>query len=235
MSHRAALFALASLSVGCGTVFGLDAGSQVGTVDVVGTWHDCRSTLIYGADGTTTAINHELDDCTARGTYVLDGDVLMTTWPEAACGFGPTSTRRRVVRGERGLTSIDLATGSVSQRADGSMFEHVLYRIVGMDEGSTSTGQTVLSVVGDPSDSFGSGCYWSEDGACGGLFSCSGEVAQWRFEDGDRLNASISCGGGCPCGAIVTGTRVADGSIDGTYDGVNCDHRFAGTFTATPR
>ena len=43
--------------------------------DVTGTWHDCTTTIIYGADGTTTAINHREGGCTARGTYVVEGDL----------------------------------------------------------------------------------------------------------------------------------------------------------------
>lgn len=234
--HAWPLLSLSAL-LGCGQVTTVDAGQDAGRVsadvDVVGTWHACDTTIVYGPDGRTTGINHRQGGCTARGTYVVEGDIVTTTWTDPGCGFGPESRGRQTIRLEDGILSIDPESGSYSRRANGDTTEHHLYRIEGMETGQPEPGVTILSVVGDPSDDFGSGCYWSEDDMCGGIFSCSGNVEQWRFEEG-RLNGSTSCGGGCPCGAVVSGDIATDGSITGDFNGVNCDRTYAGTFTATP-
>ena len=68
------------------------------------------------------------------------------------------------------------------------------------------------------------------------MWSCSrwGTVVQWRFEEDGRFVGSVSCQGGCPCGAVLQGSGEEEGPITGTYLGSNCDRQYEGTFTATP-
>lgn len=194
-------------------------------VDVVGVWHDCGTTLTFAADG--TVLREDLRaGCETRGTWDVRGRSLEIAWESADC-VGSERWMRELVRAERGFVSVDLADGRTNRWADDA---HPITRFdMRGDEGEHS----IVRLVGTPGEGFGSGCYWSADGTCGGLFSCGGVIGRWAYE-GDVLSASTSCGGTCACGARLEGTRDATGVITGTYTGANCESVLAGSFVATP-
>lgn len=194
-------------------------------LDVVGRWHDCASTLTFTTEGTVTRSDHR-SGCTSSGTYEVSGERLEVVWSVACDGTDRWS--RELVRAERGIVAVDPADGRTSRWADDT---HPVELVTIRGEAGE---ETIARIVGRPGTGFGSGCYWSADGACGGLFSCAGVLQLWSYE-GDSLSASTSCGGECACGARLAGTRAADGSVSGTYRGANCERVLSGTFVATAR
>ena len=231
------VLSLAALSVaglaGCSAaVHGADGGVDAGpsaTLDVIGSWHTCEASVTYREDGTASRTEHRAA-CTRPGRWQLLGDRLEVTWQAGDCEDGPMTSTHRAVRVGDGLIQVDPATGRVTSLA-GDATPHTLWRLEGSDGATTRA--TVASIVGDPEDEFGSGCYWSADGACGGHFSCSGQFLVWTLE-GDRFSGSTACSGGCPCGAVLNGVPAEDGTIDVNYRGVNCDRSYEGALIATP-
>lgn len=219
----------ALLLAGCSaSIVPSDGAVPEGSVDLVGTWHHCGASVTYRPDGTAHAREHRAA-CEREGVWTLDGDRLEETWEAGTCAEPRGPTAYRAVRAARGLTLVDLATGATGQLADDAT-PHGLWLIEGVELGSPRS--TTASVVGDPESTFGSGCYWSTDGACGGLFSCSGSVRVWTVE-GARFSAATGCSGGCPCGSVIEGTAHPDGTLSGDYRGVNCERSVEGTLTAT--
>jgi len=225
---------LALTLMGCGSSIVLeDAGADGGTasgvdVDVTGTWHLCDATVTYRRDGSAGWVDHRRD-CAREGTWTVAGDRLDTVWDAGPCGEARRQAQRAVVV-PQGLVLIDPITGTVSRLAnDGT--PSTRWTLEGA-EGSMPR-SSIASVVGDPESSFGSGCYWSTDGDCGGHFSCSGQIRVWELR-GEQFSASTSCSGDCPCGAVIRGSIGADGVIDATYRGVNCDRSYEGLLTAVP-
>lgn len=192
-------------------------------VDVVGTWRDCHTTIVFAPDGTSRMIDHRRG-CSATGHWQVDGSTLIGAIDATDCEGLRAGDPRQVVRAGRGLLMIDPETGAVSRYADEAT-PHALWRF------EDATRATLARIVGDPAEAFGAGCYWSEDEACGGLFSCSGSIGTWRVEDG-VLRGSALCGGDCPCSVTIEGVPEDDGSFAATYRGANCDRIFDGTFTA---
>ena len=199
------------------------AGALV-DLDVTGRWHDCSSTLTFTSEGTVRREDHRTG-CIASGTYEVAGARLEVLWSEPCDGMDRWS--RELVRAERGIVAVDPVDGRTSRWADDA---HPIERHVIRGEAGE---ETIARIVATPGAGFGSGCYWSADGSCGGLFSCAGVIPVWSYE-GDALTASTSCGGDCACGARLTATRAADGTLSGSYRGANCERVLSGTFTATP-
>lgn len=200
-------------------------GTSEPDLDVTGVWRDCATTLTFGTDGTVTREDLRAG-CSSAGTYEVHGRSLEIQWEGAEC-VGTDRWSRELVRAERGFVSVDLVDGRTNRWADD---EHAVTRF---DVEGESGQRSVVRIVGTPGEGFGSGCYWSADGTCGGLLSCGGVIGRWAFE-GDRLSASTSCGGTCACGARLEGTREASGVIRGAYTGANCEVMLSGTFVATP-
>ncbi|MCS6799058.1 MAG: hypothetical protein NZ898_11105 [Myxococcota bacterium] len=191
-------------------------------VDVVGRWHDCTSSTTYAPDGSMRWRDHRRG-CASSGRWAVVGSWLHVEGQASACGPAYRAVSR-VVRTPHALVTVDPETGRARTRWNDAT-PRALWLLTEADRA------TVLRVVGEPGDGTGVGCYWSADGACGGLLSCSGWVDRWRRED-DRLVASTACGGGCPCGAELVGRFVAPDRIEGTYRGANCEMPYTGTFTA---
>ena len=226
MSRVLLAFALAGCSASNLVVD--DAGVESGDdVHIVGTWHECSGSVTYRADGTASYDGHR-SGCLGEGTYTVAGEWVETTWTSGTCGPGTTS--RRMFRAERGLVVFDPETGAVRQLADDAT-PHGLWLIEGAD--GERDRSTTASVVGDPEAEFGSGCYWSTDGECGGLFSCSGNIRVWLVE-GSRFQANTTCSGGCACASVVEGTANRDGTMSAVYRGVNCERSFGGMLTVRP-
>ncbi|MBN8615861.1 MAG: hypothetical protein J0L92_35030 [Deltaproteobacteria bacterium] len=194
-------------------------------IDLTGTWHDCGTRLTFAPDGTVTREDLRAG-CSSIGDYEIRGRSLEVAWDSADC-VGTDRWARELVRADRGFVSVDLVDGRTNRWADDA---HTIERFEIVGE---SGQRSIARLVGTPGDGFGSGCYWSADGTCGGLLSCGGAIGRWSLE-GDSLSASTSCSGTCACGARLAGTRDAAGVITGTYTGANCEVVLSGTFVATP-
>lgn len=146
--------------------------------------------------------------CVTRGRWHADGDRLDLLVATSTCVPAATSLLGvRVAMATERLLLLhpDIAPSGMATYLLGSL-PHVRWRISGVDP--THPGEvrvSIVRVVGEPSGATGSGCYWSEDGYCGGLLSCTGTVTQWRTTDG-VINAGTSCVGECTCGASLNGT-----------------------------
>lgn len=209
----------------CSTSRGLDASVEDAPLarrdlDPIGRWEACRRTWIFGADGSAQRIEHALG-CSARGAWSVSGSTLTVTWESDAC----ESAEPFVAEGLRTTDGLLLSVAGV--RTDQLAPEGALIERYRFEDDAGH--RTIARRVGGP---FGGACYWSEDGACGGLFSCSGRILEWRAGDASII-ASTSCTGDCPCGAVLHLTPNASG-YDVTYDGVNCDGPYTGTARATP-
>lgn len=223
---RGAIIAGSIVLLGCASVVVLDdAGRDGGTIDVVGTWRHCSSTLVLGADRSATFRDHR-EACDYSGTWTLSGSTLTMQYDGGSCG--PRTMVRIAVRSTRGLTLFDEEGVTTKYADDATPFGNWRFDSTSGDPRSS----IVRRVGGPPDDPFGSGCYWSADGECGGLFSCSGRLAEWRVE-GTTLQASTLCGGGCVCTSIILGTFEGE-NIAGTFRGFNCERSFEGTFAAVP-
>ncbi|MBX3275670.1 MAG: hypothetical protein KF729_35750 [Sandaracinaceae bacterium] len=219
--------AWALLLLGCGTSIVTTDGAVPATLDVVGSWHECSTSTTYRADGTAHVVDHRRG-CEREGTWALDGEWLETQYEAGTCESPASPSRRRALRVAEGLVLVDPASGRARHLA-GDETPRGLWRVegVGPDEGRA----TIASVVGDPETTFGSGCYWSADGECGGLFSCSGSVVVWELS-AERFSAATACSGGCPCGAVIEGGARDDGTLYGDYRGVNCERSYEGALVA---
>jgi hypothetical protein len=142
----------------------------------------------------------------------------------------PLSESFAAARAEHGLVLVRPDTGETRRLADDTV-PHGVWRIEGIGTDVPGARTSTASLVGTPGEAFGSGCYWSTDGECGGLFSCSGSIVVWETE-GTSFSGSTSCQGGCPCGAVINGSVDVDGSISGTFRGVNCERSYEGSMTA---
>lgn len=201
------------------------AGTEERDVDVVGRWQGCSDTLVFELDGAVTRSDHRRD-CVARGRWTVRGRTLEVAW-ESTCDGGDTHWLRELVRADRGIVAVDPTTGTTSRWADDA---HPIEELEIVGE---SGQRSFVRVVGSPGNGFGSGCYWSSDGACGGLLSCAGTILEWGYE-GATLGASTTCSGACACGARLMGERDERGTITGAYRGANCEPVLTGTFIATP-
>ncbi len=200
-------------------------GTAETDLDVTGVWRDCATTLTFTPDGRVTREDLRAG-CSSTGMFEVHGRSLEIAWDSADC-VGTDRWARELVRAERGFVSVDLVDGRTNRWGDSD------HPITAFDVIGESGQHSIVRTVGTPGEGFGSGCYWSPDGTCGGLLSCGGVIGRWAFE-GDTLSASTSCGGTCACGARMEGTREASGVIRGTYTGANCEVVLSGTFVATP-
>jgi hypothetical protein len=209
-----------------------DDGGVPPDVDVVGRYHDCGQTLELRADGTLLRTHHR-EACTVRGRWRVSGRLLSSIPETTDCGgpLDPPSTRE-VTRVAAGIVLVDRTSGGVSRLADDSM-PHATWLIEGTVGSPARMGSTTARIVGRPGEPFGSGCYWSTDGACGGLFSCSGSIGLWEI-DGAAFTGRTECGGGCPCGAVLVGAADASGAITARFQAANCAGTFLGDLVATP-
>jgi hypothetical protein len=225
------LVTLVALS-GCAGSRSLEPDASVmpgADVDVVGRWHDCNVTLTFEADGRGSLVDHRRG-CTTTGTWSVEGRVLRGAWGATDCDEPPgESEPTEVFRAPGGLVMVHPETGAVSRYASDET-PHGTWILEGADA-SGAVRTSIARIVGDPSEGFGSGCYWSADEMCGGLFSCSGAITTWRLDEG-TLRGAATCGGDCPCSVTIDGMLQEDGAIDGTFRGANCDRTFDGTLTA---
>jgi uncharacterized protein YceK len=198
------------------------------SLDPTGTWEDCDTRWSFLEDGTTTRREYARD-CVAEGVWSVEGNRAHIEWT-TVCGGDP-----EVIDGTMafGVESLSLLVDGTSRAATFAASGTPIVTVTLIDDLDPSL-RTIVRVVGDPERGAGSGCYWAEDGACGGLLSCSGRILQWREVEAGRRSASTACTGDCPCGAVLNLTPSDEG-YDVAYQGVNCDGTFSGSARAFPR
>lgn len=215
---------------GCGIsrMADADAAPPSGTrIDVIGAWHDCATTYVFEGDGTARYTNHR-DGCSATGAYTVAGNVITTRWTDEACTHATIWTREGLRSGAI-LVIVDPVSGSLARLADDAT-PRSRWRLDGIAHGVPA--ETIMRVIGTPGVGYGTGCYWSADHMCNGIFSCGGGVSTWNV-DATTWHLTTTCNGDCPCGAILDGTVQSDGTVDATYRGASCMMPLSGTFTAT--
>lgn len=207
---------------------GLDAGPPA-ELDLVGAWHRCSLRYVFGADGRYLRTSFARS-CETEGGYRVAGRTLVLDVDRDTCATtSPPVLEYEVVPGAGGLVMVGI-DGSVTVLADDATPRET-WALVGETSGVPQ--QTTLHVVDPSRGPYGSSCYWSTDGRCGGLFSCSGNVANWRLTGSDFL-ASTSCDGGCPCVAMSLGSVDADGTVRAAFTSATCGGTTSGSFVATP-
>jgi hypothetical protein len=197
----------------------------------VGTWRQCSLDLQLRADGTWERVSYR-DRCSSRGRWRAQGQRLDLLVDGSTCGRPPaeirdafvTVTHDRLVIVHEGLGAPGFAT-----YLSGAL-PVATWRIT-QQIGTDPERVTVLRVVGAADSSALSGCYWSGDGRCNGVFSCGGTVTQWRFGDG-VLNAGLACTGDCTCGASLNGSVNAD-QLDARVNMHHCQGVSQGQVTGT--
>jgi len=200
-------------------------------LDPTGTWDDCDTRWTFAPDGTTTR-REIARGCTAEGRWSVEGNRAHIEW-DTSCEGDAAIVDGTIAFGVGSLSILfDGTSRAATFAASGTPIETFTL----IDEVDPSL-RTIVRLVGDPELSAGNGCYWAEDGACGGLLSCTGRILQWRAADeeveGARV-ASTACTGDCPCGAVLNLTPTDEG-FDVAYQGVNCGGTFAGSARALPR
>lgn len=218
--------------------FGGESGSPASDIDLFASaaWYQCARTQRFFEDGNFEIEALSRGGCIISGTFEVTGDTLQRTVIVDACGgvgTGPLDDAR-VVQFPDGILLVTLDRTQFWATEDQPRVSYELTGDIDIFPGETF--HTILRIVGAPSQrqpTFWSGCYWSADLDCGGLFSCGGRVDIWDIE-GTNLVGRTSCSGGCPCGAVINGTVDPSGTIDATYFGSQCNSTTEGQFTAVP-
>jgi hypothetical protein len=199
-------------------------------VDVVGTWYSCGA-IVEFADYGTWQIDG-FDGCTSSGRWTVEGNRLTWSATRDDCRHPVALGETAIVRSDNAL----VLTHSSYPRGVLVLLDETTPRstweLSGTIDDLATHGTSTVWIVGTPRAGFASGCYLSKDGECGGLISCGGWVEIWNVGEG-FFTAKTSCGGPCPCGAVLSGTPQPDGSIVGKYNAANCGRRFGGDFTLT--
>lgn len=212
---------------------GDDAGvdGAVGALDPVGVFHTCNQTWTFAPTGTLQVVDRRAD-CTASGTWtIVGGSRLTLAWETDGCGVERAMPWvGSALRNDHLMTLQRDGDGGPTTLVDGSVFEVEAFTFV---DDVDPTRRTVASLVRTDATDGINGCYWSEDRSCGGLFSCTGRILQWRPIAGGAISVSTACQGDCPCGAVLTLT-ADDGGYAIDYEGVNCEGTFSGTAHAEP-
>lgn len=204
--------------------------SDAGVPPLHGTWRNCGVTLRFLPDGTWQKDQWNVA-CRSSGRWALRDGRLELRVDASTCATRPRELHDAQVSILAGrLVILDPLINAVGyERYLEDATPHMRWRLTGVGlQGRPGT--TIVSLVGDLSEG-GSGCYWSGDGACDGIFSCGGGVYQWQTTGG-VLNAGLSCSG-CTCGSSLVGSIRSD-RIEGRYNAQNCDHVWQGTMTGTP-
>lgn len=201
------------------------------TPALVGTWRQCSLDLQLRADGTWERTSLR-DRCTSRGRWRSSGQRLDLLVDGSTCARAPAELRDAFVTVTHDrLVIVHDALGSPGYTTylSGAL-PHTSWRIT-RQMGTDPERVTILRVVGSPDSNAVSGCYWSGDGQCNGVFSCGGTVTQWRFTGG-VLNAGLACTGDCTCGASLNG-RVSDDRMDVRVTAHHCQDVWQGQVTGT--
>lgn len=228
------------MALGCGASTETDAPrsdagpNHDGTPAIVGTWHTCRERLVIQADGKWST-QRSFPDCTSSGGWVQTGRLVSLTLADSDCADPPVVVQdAEVVRTATRLVLFHPSYGSGAQSWISDSEPRAVYALSGQGPEPPANGSSRVRLVGDRAKGPISACHWSTDGECGGLLSCSGSVEQWQLQEG-ALVAKLGCTGGCPCAAILQGTEDAQGRIDGTLLGADCNSTITGTFVALPQ
>jgi hypothetical protein len=199
----------------------------------IGAWSSCDGTITLTAEGFTW--QNLSGSCTIAGPSTYSEGTL--TWPEidttrcddqpwwigiftdGAPTFNPAVSATRL-----SLVPVGpYASGTVAQ------FEQML----DAEQWELETPEGYINQVRlcFADGSFFGGRYANLDGSCEFL-SCAGNIENQILGDGTEQWIT-ECGGGCPCGGIITVDSRTDDSMSGVYFGHNCARTLEGTFTGT--
>jgi len=206
------------------------------TVSVQGVWNTCRGSLSFDEGAGTWELSQVANSCIVGGVYSTDGNLLSRVVERNDCeGGGEVGAiiqdRYSVAQNALTLVSDTEAVGSETLYADEGGYTQ-LWSLVGTqdDDPSGTELRTIVSVAG-----YGerrSVCYWSEDGDCGGLISCSGRIQTWEVSTA-AATAQLFCSGWCPCAAVLSGFAEPSGLLVGRYYASSCERNFTGPFSLT--
>lgn len=207
----------------------VDAPPDVAPPSPLGTWRSCDTTVRFLPEGVWEEFRLHTA-CRSSGRWALRGDRLDVRVDASTCAGRPPDLNNVQVSIQPDWLMIMVPAkndaGFVRYLSDAT--PHVRWRLTGNRHQGT-TGTTIVSLVGDPGRG-GSGCYWSGDGDCNGIFSCGGTVYQWQTTGG-VLSAGLNCSG-CTCGSSLVGTISSD-RLEGRYNAQNCVSLWQGTMIGT--
>jgi hypothetical protein len=223
----AAMASASLLALGCSG--STESVAVKGKVEVAGVWHDCASRLEL-ADDASFELDRLIHGCSESGSYALHGEVLTLDFKESSCKEPSSQRVAEVVRLPDRLVLVSSESVDTLY-ADGVPRQR--YELTGNGSGPPANGTSIVRLVGEPGSPGSSRCYFSADGACGGFLSCGGSVDVWQL-DGAAFVGKLGCGGSCPCAALLEGQAAGDGSISGSFSGLDCGASHSGTFVAQP-
>lgn len=198
-------------------------------VDVAGIWQTCGHTLTLASDHTWQKRDADTG-CVTSGSWTIAGHLLDLDVDTSSCAQAPASTHGvQVLRGASGGLILVAADQSQTDYLPDSA-PRTRWQLQGQ-YAQGGGGTTIARIVGAPGKGLGTGCYWSADGACGGLFSCGGRFTEWLIGADGTLTASAACTGDCPCGAQIAGTISQGTHLAGTFTHSNCGGTSQGTLT----
>ena len=201
------------------------AGPDAGPPPFVGTWHSCSLRRTFSSDGTWESVSYPNNACRSTGTWRLHRDRVDVHTAASTCPSPPPDLPDALLALEGHQLVIvhpDVGSQGVWRGLDDTVPRQRWHFDGTRFDGSP--GVTIVRVVGDPRQD-GSGCYWSGDGACNGLFACAGVVYQWEHGNA-MLGGGLSCAG-CTCGASLVGAITTD-RITAHFYAQNCERVWQG-------
>lgn len=197
----------------------------------IGTWSSC--------DGSLTLSNSDFTWQNTSGSCSLggerdfsDGTLFLRVEDFSSCTDVPwwlsifddaTAAYTPIISGTR-LTMVPLAAveaGRVAQFEEMLSYERWVL--------STPEGYSTSALLCSADGTFFAGSYRTIDDSCEFL-SCGGRI-DTRAETESGEIWTTTCGGECPCGAVVTIDSISETSMSGTYNGYNCGRVLEGSFT----
>lgn len=205
--------------------------ADAATSSFIGSWNTCSLRRTFASDGTWATLSYRASSCRSTGRWLKHGDRVDLHTETSTCMTRPVDLpdARFIVAGHQLMIVHPMvATSGVWRGLDDSA-PRQRWRLEGT-RADGARGVTILRMVGDPQQD-GSGCYWSGDGNCNGVFSCSGTVYQWLQAAG-TLGGGLSCDG-CTCGASLVGTISAE-RIAAHFYAQNCKRIWQGDAEGVP-
>lgn len=197
----------------------------------LGAWNTCAARRSFAADGTWATVSYRVANCRSSGRWTLRGDRVDLRTETSTCPERPVDLldARILVAGHQLMIVHPMVASSGVWRGLDDSAPRQRWRIEG-PRADGVRGVTIVRIVGDPQRD-GTGCYWSGDGDCNGVFSCSGAVYQWTQGNG-TVGGGLSCDG-CTCGASLVGTTTSQ-RLAAHFYAQNCTRIWEGDAEGAP-